>query len=112
MRVDSPARHRPYASFDEDERLDAMTRTCLLCNGEKARASRYVEYAMCEADELITQLYPFVICEDCTLRLYDALSTRTKDDFRGFYDRHFGFPPGGSPARELAYDLFQFAMGG
>lgn len=97
--VPLPQRLR-LASGRTGDRLARMTERCLLCNTAAEEAPGYAEYAHCLANELIYQLFPAIICDTCMVRVNDALSEKTKDEWRRFYDEHYGFPPAGRPARE------------
>jgi hypothetical protein len=91
-----------------DESLDPfeqMTRRCLLCHTPRGQARSHVEYADCEAGEMVYAIYPFAVCETCQVSVYDALSDQTKEIERRFFDEHFGFPPPGSPALERQPEL-------
>jgi hypothetical protein len=86
-----------------DESLDPfeqMTDHCLLCQTPREQARSHVEYADCEAGEMVYAVYPFAICETCQVSVYDTLSDQTKEIERRFFDEHFGFPAPGSPALE------------
>jgi hypothetical protein len=69
-----------------------------LCDVTREEAGSHVEYALCESNEIVYSFYPITLCEGCMLRIYDALSEKTKEAGRRFYDDHFGFPPPGAPS--------------
>jgi hypothetical protein len=83
---------------DRVEVVEEMTCRCLLCDAPREGAKSHVEYALCEGTEIVYSFYPITICDDCMIRIYDALSEKTKEAGRRFYDDHFGFPPPGAPS--------------
>lgn len=92
------------ASGRARDRLARMTERCLLCSKLVEEVSGYAEYAHCQASELVYHVFPAIICDGCMVRVNDALSDKTKDEWRRFYDEHYGFPPAGWPARERVED--------
>jgi hypothetical protein len=83
---------------DRVELVEEMTGRCLLCDTPREEANSHVEYALCEGTEIVYSFYPIAVCDDCLIRIYDALSEKTKEAGRRFYDDHFGFPPPGAPS--------------
>jgi hypothetical protein len=83
---------------DRVEVAEEMTCRCLLCDAPREEAKAHVEYALCEGTEIVYSFYPITLCDDCMIRIYDALSEKTKEAGRRFYDDHFGFPPPGAPS--------------
>jgi hypothetical protein len=101
-----PATHRlRIASGGGPDRAERLTRTCLLCGAPRDAAPAYAEYATCQGADILYHVYPIVICEPCILRINDALSEKTRENWRRFYDDHFGFPPSGVPAAEREYQF-------
>jgi hypothetical protein len=35
-----------------------------------------------------------MVCGECLVGLFDALSEKTKDHRRRYFDKHYGLPPG------------------
>ena len=96
-----PIAHRALIAADDSvDRIEEMAGRCLLCDATREEAESHVEYALCEANEIVYSFYPIAVCEGCMLRIYDALSEKTKEAGRRFYDDHFGFPPPGAPSLE------------
>jgi hypothetical protein len=89
---------------DSSDRIEKLAGRCVLCDLPREEAKTHVEYALCEANEIVYSFYPFTVCEECIVRIYDALSKKTKDAERRFYDDHFGFPPPGAPSLERVPD--------
>jgi hypothetical protein len=93
----SPFQRLSIAGNQTTDRAERLTRDCLICREPKDASPTYVEYAMCEGTEIVYQIYPFIVCEPCLLRINDALSDQTREAWRRFYDDHFGFPTPGAP---------------
>ena len=92
------ARRALRASQEGVNHLEEMTGCCLLCDTPRDEANAHVEYALCEGAEIVYSFYPITVCDDCMIRIYDALSEKTREAGRRFYDDHFGFPPPGGPS--------------
>jgi hypothetical protein len=92
------ARRALIAADDSIDRIAEMAGRCLLCDVTREEAGSHVEYALCESNEIVYSFYPITLCEGCMLRIYDALSEKTKEAGRRFYDDHFGFPAPGAPS--------------
>jgi hypothetical protein len=90
--IDRSARFEISANSDLD-RSSVLTSTCILCGLGKEEAPAYCEYAYCEGEEIVFFVHPMMICHKCLIRLFDALSEKTKDQRRRFYEEHYGFPP-------------------
>jgi hypothetical protein len=96
-----PVARRAMVAADEGaDRMEKLAGRCVLCDLPREEAKTHVEYALCEANEIVYSFHPFAVCDDCIVRIYDALSQKTKDAERRFYDDHFGFPPPGTPSLE------------
>jgi hypothetical protein len=76
-----------------ENKAEFLTRQCLLCGAGKDQITTYFEYAYCDGEEIIYYTHPFMMCEPCALKVYEALSEETKDARRRFFRRHFGLPP-------------------
>jgi hypothetical protein len=90
--VDRSARYEIAANPDVD-RTSILTSRCILCGLRKEEASAYCEYANCEGREIVFFIYPMMICRKCIIRLFDALSEKTKEHRRRYYEDHYSLPP-------------------
>jgi hypothetical protein len=85
---------------DGDDRTSLMTACCSLCHRPREQLAEYLEYALCEGDELIYYTHPSVVCAQCTMRLYNSLSIQTREHKRRFFQEQYGYPPPGTSADE------------
>lgn len=90
--IDRSARYEISANPDVD-RSSILTSRCIFCRLGREDAPAYGEYAHCEGQEIVYFHHPMMICRKCLLRLFDALSEKTKDHRRRFFEDHYGLPP-------------------
>lgn len=90
--IDKTARCEISANPDVD-RSFILTSKCILCGLGREEAPAHCEYAYCEGQEIVYFLHPMMVCRQCLIRLFDALSEKTKDHRRRFYEDHYGLPP-------------------
>jgi hypothetical protein len=83
-----------------EDRVARMLAECSICSTPKDEVAASFEYALCQGNELVLYTHPSMVCDKCTLRIYDSLSEQTRDHKRRFMEEHFGFPPSGSKVRE------------
>jgi hypothetical protein len=79
-----------------EDRVKKMLAHCSICSTPREEIETYFEYALCEQNQLVFYTHPSLVCEACTLRIYNSLSEQTRDHKRRFMQEHFGFPPPGS----------------
>ena len=83
-----------------EDRVTKMLAQCSICSKPRDEFATFFEYAMCQGNELVFYTHPNMVCENCTLQIYESLSEQTKEHKRRFMQEHFGFPPPGSSHQE------------
>lgn len=75
------------------DRASILTSRCILCGLPKEEAEVHCEYAYCEGHEVVYYVHPMMVCGGCLLRLFNALSEKTRDHRRRYFEGHYGLPP-------------------
>lgn len=77
----------------QPDKVERLTRHCLLCGAAKDQVPGYIEDAYCDGEEIVYWTFPLMICEPCAIKVHESLSLETKEVRRRFFTRHFGYPP-------------------
>jgi hypothetical protein len=85
-----------FQAEEGDDKTTLMTSKCAICNEDREFVSEYFEYAHCVGEAIVFYTGPSMICDRCTMKIYDSLSSQTKDHKSRFFQKHFGFPPPGT----------------
>ena len=89
-----------YQTDGSEDRVANMLARCSICSAPRDEFATYFEYALCMQNELVFYTHPSMVCEKCTLHIYNSLSPQTKEHKRRFMQEQFGFPPPGSSLQE------------
>lgn len=82
-----------YQTDAEEDRVARMIAQCSICSAPRDESATYFEYALCKRNELVLYTHPSMVCEKCTLQVYNSLSEQTKEHKRRYMQEYFGFPP-------------------
>ncbi len=79
--------------FDDDPDPGSMLGTCILSGKTTLQSREYQIAGMCEGNELILGLWPYMIDTEAASELTALLSDETLGNMDDFYGQHFGLPP-------------------
>lgn len=79
-----------------EDRVAKMLAQCSICSAPRDEFVTYLEYVLCQKNEMVFYTHPSMVCEKCTLNIYNSLSEQTKEHKRRFMQDLFGFSPSGS----------------
>lgn len=102
-----------FDAEENDDRVALMTSHCSICLIGKEAIQEHFEYTYCENNNIVFYTHPSIVCDKCTLQIYNSLSEQTRDYKRRFFENHFGFPPHSGlqkePIRDTIYS-FEFFL--
>ena len=73
--------------------LELWIENCLTCGKGKDEMSSYTLVGQCEGSHLLFYYMPYLICEDCQIRMHDFMSSKSRDIWNRWYEGHIGTPP-------------------
>lgn len=79
--------------FGQNLEIDELLGTCMLSSRQVAESSEYQMAALCEGDQLILGMWPYVVDSSMIVELSSMLSEETLGNMDDFYGQNFGLPP-------------------
>ncbi len=66
---------------------------CLTCGKRKDEVASFILVGQCEGPHLLFYYMPYMICEECQIRMHDLMSSKSRDIWDRWYEDHIGTPP-------------------
>ena len=79
--------------FGQNLEMEEMMGKCMLSSKPIAESVEYQMAALCEGNELILGMWPYVVDSEMIVELSSMLSEETLGNMDDFYAQNFGLPP-------------------
>lgn len=73
--------------------LDPWLASCVTCGAAKSDTREYLIVGECDGRDLLFYNLPYMICENCQMKINDCLSQKSRGIWDEWVERNFDLPP-------------------